>query len=132
KESYKKTLLKIIKNLLKQSDNVIHTGDPDSEGQYLMDELLTFYKYDKPVKRILINDNNIEYIKKAFLALEDNEKFSGMSKSAYARSVSDSIFGINMSRYFTVLNNNGILTVERVQTPTLGLVVTRDEEIKNH
>ena len=132
KESYKRSQLKIIKNLLKQSDSVIHAGDPDSEGQYLIDELLTFYKYNKPVKRILINDNNTEYIKKAFLTLEDNEKFSGMSKSAYARSVGDLIFGINMSRYFTVLNNSGTLTVGRVQTPTLGLVVNRDAEIKNH
>lgn len=53
-----------------------------------------------------------------------------MSKSAYARSVGDLIFGINMSRYFTVLNNSGTLTVGRVQTPTLGLVVNRDAEIK--
>jgi DNA topoisomerase-3 len=98
----------------------------------LIDELLTFYKYDKPVKRIFINDNNTEYIKKAFLTLEDNEKFAVLSKSAYARSVSDLIFGINMSRYFTVLNNSGTLTVGRVQTLTLGLVVNRDEEIKNH
>ena len=96
KEPYKRSQLKIIRNLLKQSDSVIHAGDPDGEGQYLIDELLTFYKYNKPVKRILINDNNTEYIKKAFLTLEDNEKFSGMSKSAYARSVGDLIFGINM------------------------------------
>lgn len=132
KESYKKAQLKIIRNLLKQSESIIHAGDPDSEGQYLIDELLTFCKYNKPVKRILINDNNTEYIKKAFLKLEDNGKFEGLSKSAYARSVGDLIFGVNMSRYFTVINNNGTLTVGRVQTPTLGLVVNRDAEIKNH
>ena len=133
KEEYKKTQLKVIKNLLKQCESIIHAGDPDSEGQYLIDELLTFYKNKKPVKRLLINDNNAEYIRKAFLKMEDNNNFKSLTESAYARNVSDLVFGVNMSRYFTVINGNqGALTVGRVQTPTLGLVVNRDLEILNH
>ena len=79
--------------------NVIHAGDPANGGQYLIDELLTFYKYDKPVKRILINDNNTEYIKKHFLRWKI-KNFAGLCENANARSVDDLIFEINMSRYF--------------------------------
>ena len=82
---------------------------------------------------MLINDNNAEYIKKAFLKMEDNRNFKSLTESAYARNVSDLVFGVNMSRFFTVINGNqGTLTIGRVQTPTLGLVVNRDLEILNH
>lgn len=106
---------------------------PDSEGQYLIDEILQFYNNKKPVKRILINDNNTDYIKKAFTKLEDNQKYVSLGESAYARSVSDALLGINATRLFTCLNGGGsVLSVGRVQTPTLGLVVNRDYAIANH
>ena len=89
KDKGKAEQLKIIEGLLNRCDEVIHAGDPDSEGQYLIDEILQFYNNQKPVKRILINDNNTEYIKKAFTKLEDNQKYISLGESAYARSVSD-------------------------------------------
>ena len=133
KDEYKAKQLKVIEDLLNRCDEVIHAGDPDSEGQYLIDEILQFYNNQKPVKRILINDNNTEYIKKAFTKLEDNQKYISLGESAYARSVSDKLLGINATRLYTCLNGSGeLLSVGRVQTPTLGLVVNRDYAIENH
>ncbi|MEG1364885.1 MAG: DNA topoisomerase 3 [Cetobacterium sp.] len=123
----------IIGNLLKKCDEVINAGDPDPEGQLLIDEILTYFKNEKPVKRVLINDNNTEAVKKAMSRLEDNSKYEPLGKSAYARAVSDFLVGINASRYFTLLNQGaGNLSVGRVQTPTLGLVVNRDLQIEAH
>ena len=133
KDKYKAKQLKVIENLLNECDEVIHAGDPDSEGQYLIDEILQFYNNKKPVKRLLINDNNTEYIKKAFNKLEDNKKYISLGESAYARSVADALLGMNATRLFTCLNGSGsLLSVGRVQTPTLGLVVNRDYAIENH
>ena len=130
-EEYKAKQLKVIKDLLTEADEIIHAGDPDSEGQYLIDEILQFYKNKKPVKRLLINDNNTEYIQKAFTKLENNEKYTSLGKSAYARSVGDALLGMNATRLFTSLNGGGsVLSVGRVQTPTLGLVVKEILQLK--
>lgn len=129
----KEDLLNTIVSLIKKSDEIIHAGDPDDEGQYLIDEILEYAKNTKPVKRILINDNSPEAVKKALKNLENNDKFIPLGKSAAARSISDILLGINLSRFFTLYNNfPKPLTVGRVQTPTLALVVRRDQEIKKH
>lgn len=129
----KEDILNTIVSLIKESDEIIHAGDPDDEGQYLIDEILDYAKNTKPVKRILINDNSPEAVKKALKNLENNDKFIPLGKAAEARSVSDILLGINLSRFFTLYNDfPKPLTVGRVQTPTLALVVRRDNEIKNH
>ncbi|VWL84937.1 DNA topoisomerase [Oceanivirga miroungae] len=130
-QDYKKNRLKQIKQFLKQADEVINAGDPDDEGQYLIDEILEYFNYKGKELRVLINDNNAEYIIKAFNKLEDNKNYKAIGKSAYARAVADYTFGINLSRFFTLKGGTKI-TVGRVQTPTLGLVINRDLEIENH
>lgn len=130
-KEYKKNQLTIIKKLLKEADLVIHAGDPDDEGQYLIDEILQFYKFKKSVKRILINDNNEDYILKQLDKIDDNNKYTNLGKAAYARAISDNIFGKNLTRYFTIKSGT-LLKIGRVQTPTLGLVINRDYEIENH
>lgn len=92
KESNKQ--LQIIKGLLKEADEVVHAGDPDAEGQLLIDEILEYAKYKGPVKRVLINDNNTELVKKALNNLRPNEDFKGMSLAATARQVGDQIYGV--------------------------------------
>lgn len=127
----KEQLLDNIAFLLKKADEIIHAGDPDDEGQYLIDEVLQYLDNKKPVKRILINNNNIEAIKKAFDKIEDNKKYITLGKAAEARAISDMIVGYNLSRLYSILNDT-TLSVGRVQTPTLSLVVNRDLEIENH
>ncbi|WP_350025277.1 DNA topoisomerase III [Providencia rettgeri] len=131
--------LKTIETLLKQASIVVHAGDPDREGQLLVDEVLDFLKLDpekrKAVKRCLINDLNPQAVERAIDRLRENREFIPLCVSALARARADWLYGINMTRAYTLLGQRGgyqgVLSVGRVQTPVLGLVVRRDEEIEN-
>ncbi|RAH26345.1 type IA DNA topoisomerase [Pantoea agglomerans] len=127
---------KTVVELMRKADQIVHAGDPDSEGQLLIDEILTFTGYRKPVKRVLINDLNTEKARRAIANLRDNREFYGLSQSALARSVADQLYGFNMTRGYTLAAQkkgfSGVLSVGRVQTVILGLVVRRYEAFKNH
>lgn len=128
----KRARVELIGELLSKSDSVIHAGDPDEEGQLLIDELLRWFGYDKPVMRLNTGDTTNAGLKKALGKMTDNRESENEGWSAYARSVADLMVGVNMSRFFTCLNKGVLLTVGRVQTPTLGLVVARDMLIEGH
>lgn len=131
--------LNAIKTLLAQADEVIHAGDPDREGQLLVDEVLDYLALSpekrQRVQRCLINDLNPQAVERAVQRLRDNRDFIPLCVSALARSRADWLYGINMTRAYTLLGRragyDGVLSVGRVQTPVLGLVVRRDEEIEN-
>lgn len=120
-----------IGSLLKQADEVIHAGDPDDEGQLLIDELLRWFNYKGIVKRLDTANTTLVAMKKALSHMTDNKPHEPYGWSAYARSVADLMVGINMSRLFSCKNQT-LLTIGRVQTPTLGLVVNRDLAIEGH
>ena len=121
----------VIKKLINECDEIINAGDIDEEGQLLIDEIIEYCKFKGTVKRIQTSAFNEDYLKKALKNLEPNSKYETWGKSANARAIADYMVGINLSRYFSILN--GItLSVGRVQTPTLGLVVNRDLAIENH
>jgi len=128
----KQSRLQQIKSLIPQADEIIHAGDPDDEGQFLIDEILEYSHNTKPVYRVFINDNTPSEIQKSFRNLQANEKFTAIGKAAYARAVSDLIVGVNYSRFFGLSLNVKGLSVGRVQTPTLGMVVNRDYQIEHH
>ncbi|MCG7495866.1 DNA topoisomerase III [Vibrio sp. Of7-15] len=131
--------LTVIKKLLKQADEVVHAGDPDREGQLLVDEVLDYLKLSKAkksqVQRLLISDLNLSAVKRALNQMRSNQDFIPLSVSALARSRADWLYGMNMTRAYTLLGQKGgyqgVLSVGRVQTPVLGLVVRRDDEINN-
>jgi DNA topoisomerase-3 len=131
--------LKVIEGLLQQASAVVHAGDPDREGQLLVDEVLDYLQLApekrKTVQRCLINDLNPSAVERAVGRLRENREFIPLCVSALARARADWLYGINMTRAFTLLGRNagydGVLSVGRVQTPVLGLVVRRDEEIEN-
>jgi DNA topoisomerase-3 len=127
-------LYKTIKSLLPKAREVVHAGDPDREGQLLVDEVLEHLAYRGPVSRILISDLNPAAVKKALAQLQPNAKFKGLYDAARARQRADWLYGLNLTRLYTVLGraggHDGILSVGRVQTPLLGLVVRRDLEIE--
>ena len=119
--------------LMKGADCVINAGDPDDEGQYLIDEIIDWFGYEGPVYRLATGDTTKAALKKALSNMKDNREFVSSGMSAHARSVADMMVGYNFSRYFTLINPQiKMLTVGRVQTPTLGLVVARDAAIENH
>lgn len=129
--------LTAIKNLIKQADIIVHAGDPDREGQLLVDEVLHYLGNKKTVKRILINDYNGDKVKQALATLKDNTEpqFKGWYESGLARARFDWLFGLNLTRAYTLaarrVGYDGVLSVGRVQTPTLALVVSRDLAIEN-
>lgn len=128
--------LSAIKGLIKRADCVVNAGDPDREGQLLVDEVIDFLGYPKtkPVQRCLISDLNPPAVRRALDKLRDNKEFVPLAVSALARSRADWLYGINMTRAYTLLGRKGgcseLLSVGRVQTPLLGLVVRRDLEIE--
>jgi DNA topoisomerase-3 len=127
-------LFKTIKGLLPKAQEVVHAGDPDREGQLLVDEVLEHLSYRGPVSRILVSDLNPPAVRKALGSLQSNAKFRGLYDSARARQRADWLYGLNLTRLYTVLGraggHDGILSVGRVQTPLLGLIVRRDLEIE--
>lgn len=131
-----KDQLTIILGLLKKADTVVNAGDPDAEGQLLIDEILEYAKFKGPVKRVLINDNTTVLVKRALANLRDNADFAGLSAAAKARQIGDKAYGYNMTRLYTLVARRegypNILSVGRVQTPILGLVVRRDREHAGH
>lgn len=129
----------ILKKLIKQATEVVHCGDPDREGQLLVDEVIHHVgvkaSVKQSLKRCLISDLNKPAVISALASLKNNADFIPLSVSALARSRADWLYGINMTRCCTLQGQksgfNGVLSVGRVQTPVLGLVVRRDIEIES-
>jgi len=129
--------LSVLRKLIKQSDQLVHAGDPDREGQLLVDEVIDYLGASnakkQAVQRCLISDLNANAVRKALTQLQPNSEFIPLSVSALARSRADWLYGINMTRAYTIRGRqagyNGVLSVGRVQTPLLGLVVRRDQSI---
>ena len=123
---------KIIRDLIAKATIIVNAGDPDREGQLLVDEVLDFVGNKKPVQRILLNALDEKSVKESLSNLRDNEKFQGLKNAALGRSRADWLVGMNLSRAYTILSRQegyeGI-SVGRVMTPTMALVVRRDEEI---
>lgn len=129
----------VLRKLIKQADQLVHAGDPDREGQLLVDEVIEYAGVSTEKKsatqRLLISDMNPAAVQRALNQLRSNREFVPLATSALARSRADWLYGINMTRSFTLAGKkagfNGVLSVGRVQTPVLGLVVRRDKEIEN-
>lgn len=127
----KADLVERIGDLLSDAECVIHAGDPDDEGQLIVDEVLDYLGYDGEVLRVYVNDNIEKNIRRAFEDLRPNGECRGAGRAAYARQMADMCFGVNETRLATKRLGQ-LFTVGRVQTPTLGLVVSRDEAIEHH
>lgn len=125
--------LNIIASLLEDADEVIHAGDPDREGQWMVDQVLNHFNVKKPVLRLLISDLTPQSIALALEQLQPNTEYRNLSHSAQCRQQADWLYGINLTRALTLLarknGKEGLYSVGRVQTPVLGLIVKRDQEI---
>lgn len=134
-----KKQLAVLRKLIKEADEIIHAGDPDREGQLLVDQVINFLRVPKSkldrVLRCLISDLNPDAVRRSLASMRSNKEFVPLSTSALARTRADWLYGINMTRAYTLqgrkVGYDGLLSVGRVQTPLLGMVVRRDEEIEN-
>ena len=126
---------KIIKDLVAKASSLVNAGDPDREGCLLVDEVIVYLKSKLPVKRVLISDTNLEPVKRALANMVSNSETENLSSSALGRGRGDWIVGMNLSRLFTCISkaNGGdkLVSIGRIQTPVLALVVQRDLDIKN-
>jgi DNA topoisomerase-3 len=129
-----KKQLAVIGKLLKTATDVVNAGDPDREGQLLVDEVLVYFNSNKPVRRFWVNAQDSVSVQRGLAALKDNDHYHGFGAAAQARGRADWLIGMNLSRAYTLRAQRGgsraLLTVGRVQTPTLAIVVARDREIE--
>ena len=124
-----------IKALLKTASEVVNAGDADREGEMLVREVLDECGYQGPLKRLWLSAMDDASVRKALAFLKDGHAFDGLYASAVARSRADWLVGMNLSRAYTLAarsaGHDGVISVGRVQTPTLALIVRRDAEIDN-
>lgn len=127
--------LSIIGSLLREADSVVNAGDPDREGQLLVDEVLEHFSYHGPVARIWLPSLDDKSVRIALNGIRDNAPYAPLRDAARARSLADWLVGINATRAMTIKRRESghseTLSLGRVQTPTLALVVARDREISS-
>jgi len=116
----------------KDIDGVIHAGDPDDEGQRIVDDIINASKRKwKDTKRFLCGARAKEAIQKSFANLKDNKDYVLMGVAADCRSQADWLVGMNYSMFYRMLLKEKGISFGRVQTPTVHLVYKREHEIKN-
>lgn len=124
-----------IGQLLRTATEVVHVGDPDREGQLLVDQVLQHFGWRGRTDRLWLNETHPVAIQRALGALKPNAQFESYGQAALARSRGDWLIGMNLTRAMTLAaRRNGVdkvLSVGRVQTPTLAIVVQRDRLIEN-
>lgn len=127
------TQLKTVQRWIGKATELVIATDADREGEMIAREILDLCGYRGPVQRLWLSALNDASIRKALGALKPAHETLPLYYSALARSRADWLIGMNLSRLFTVLGRqagyDGVLSVGRVQTPTLRLVVDRDRAI---
>ncbi len=123
-----------IGQLIKQASTIVNAGDPDREGQLLIDEVLDFFGNQSPVLRYWANAIDPVSVKRALADLKNNADYLHFGQAAIGRQRADWLIGMNLSRAMTLRAERGgshaLLTVGRVQSPVLALVVGRDRQIE--
>ena len=132
-------LISELKRALSECDEIVNCGDPGREGQLIVDEALVecgVEAHGPRVRRLWVQDMTNRGMDKAIGAMAPNAEKRTLYDAAVTRQRADWTYGLNMTRLYTVLARKSgadtLLSVGRVQTPTLRLVVDRDLEIENH
>lgn len=122
---------KVIEKLVQSCEEVINCGDAGQEGELIQRWVLQKANCDKPVKRLWISSLTEEAIKEGFEKLKPAEEYKNLYLAGNARAIGDWLLGINATRLFTKKfgQNKAVLSIGRVQTPTLAMLVQRQKEI---
>lgn len=123
----------IIEELVSKAEMVINCGDAGQEGELIQRWVLTKAKCNVPVKRLWISSLTEEAIREGFDKLMESKDFDTLYAAGSARAIGDWLLGMNATRAYTLKYGNGknVLSIGRVQTPTLALVVERQKNIEN-
>lgn len=133
-DGYKKQF-KVIETLIAGADEVINCGDAGQEGELIQRWVYQKARCNKPVKRLWISSLTDESIKEGFQQLQDASRFDNLYYAGLSRAIGDWILGMNATRLYTLKYRSSysrnVLSIGRVQTPTLALIVSRQREIEN-
>lgn len=123
----------IIKNLIQQADEIINCGDAGQEGELIQRWVMQKAECKKPVRRLWISSLTDEAIRDGFRQLREHKDLEPLYLAGLCRAIGDWILGINATRLYSLKYgvDRQILSIGRVQTPTLALVVNRQLEIEN-
>ena len=123
----------IIEGLMKQATEIINCGDAGQEGELIQRWVMQKAGATCPVKRLWISSLTEEAIKEGFAKLKDQSDFQPLYEAGLSRAIGDWLLGMNATRLYTVKygQNKQVLSIGRVQTPTLALIVNRQLEIEN-
>lgn len=133
-DGYKKQF-KVIESLIAGADEVINCGDAGQEGELIQRWVYQKALCNKPVKRLWISSLTDESIREGFQQLQDSSNFDNLYFAGLSRAIGDWILGMNATRLYTLKyrdwGSSNVLSIGRVQTPTLALIVSRHREIEN-
>ncbi|WP_321286750.1 DNA topoisomerase 3 [uncultured Sunxiuqinia sp.] len=123
----------ILENLIGKADEIINCGDAGQEGELIQRWVLTKAGNKAPIKRLWISSLTEEAIREGFEKLLPSEEFQKLYEAGSARAIGDWLLGMNATRLYTLKygQNKQVLSIGRVQTPTLALIVERQIEIEN-
>lgn len=124
----------IIEELMQNADEIINCGDAGQEGELIQRWVMQKAGAKCPVKRLWVNSLTEEAIREGFQTLKDQSAYQGLYEAGLMRAIGDWLLGMNATRLYTqkfAAGKHQVLSVGRVQTPTLALVVARQKEIDN-
>ena len=121
----------IVKSLFDKADVIINCGDAGQEGELIQRWVINQAEYKGEVKRLWISSLTTEAIKEGFQNLKPSKDYDNLYYAGFSRAIGDWLLGMNATRLYTVKHGGfkQLLSVGRVQTPTLALIVKRDREI---
>ena len=123
----------IIKSLMQQADMIINCGDAGQEGELIQRWVMQKAEAKCPVKRLWVSSLTDESIREGFAKLMDASDKQSLYEAGLCRAIGDWVLGMNATRLYTLKygQNRQVLSIGRVQTPTLALIVKRQQEIEN-
>lgn len=123
----------VIKTLIGQCDEIINCGDAGQEGEVIQRWVMQKAGCDKPIRRLWVSSLTDEAVREGFQHLREHKELDSLYTAGICRAIGDWILGINATRLYSLKygHDRQILSVGRVQTPTLALVVQRQRDIEN-
>ena len=123
----------IIEGLMQNAEMIINCGDAGQEGELIQRWVMLKAKARCPVYRLWVSSLTEEAIREGFASLRDQKEYDRLYEAGLSRAIGDWILGMNATRLYTLrfAQNRQVLSIGRVQTPTLALIVKRQEEIEN-
>ena len=124
---------KTIERLYSQAEMIVNCGDAGQEGELIQRWVMQLAQVKCPVKRLWISSMTDEAIKEGFNNLKEQNNYESLYLAGLCRAIGDWVLGMNATRLYTLMygRNRQVLSVGRVQTPTLALIVNRQKEIDN-